>query len=96
MPLKVIGLIAIIQFLDCFVISPYVIGKIVKLHFVFVVFAILAGAKIFGFLGIILGVPIVCAIKVTVQILYTRIKRFDLRRINELDSQKILLEQFKA
>ncbi len=96
MPLKVIVLVAIVQFLDCFVISPYAISKSVKLHFILVIFALLAGAKIFGFFGIILGVPIVCVIKVILQILYNRLKGIDIRKIKQLDSQKILLEQFKA
>ncbi len=96
MALKVIGVIAFVQLLDNLVVAPYAFSKNVKLHFILVLFAILAGAKMFGFLGVILGVPIFSAIKVTVKILYNRTRRPDLRKVRELDSQKILLEQFKA
>ncbi|MFH1784309.1 MAG: AI-2E family transporter [bacterium] len=96
MALKVIVVIAIVQLLDNLVVAPYVFSKSVKLHFILVLFAILSGAKIFGFMGVIFGVPIFSAIKVTLEILYNRMSRIDLRKVRELDSQKILLEQFKA
>jgi predicted PurR-regulated permease PerM len=93
---KVIALIVIIQLLDTAVISPVTMTKSVNLHFILVIFAILAGAELFGFMGVILGVPLFCIIKIIVKILYTNAQQIELANIPELNTKRIILEQFKA
>lgn len=62
------------QFQDYFI-TPYVMGKIVQLHPLLILFAVLAGGHLAGVLGFILAVPIAASIKIILQ--------FFLDRINE-------------
>lgn len=59
-----------IQVLDNTFISTYYLSKSVKLHFVLVLFSLLAGAELYGLMGIILAVPAVSMLKVVIEILY--------------------------
>ena len=45
-------------------VTPRVIGRKVGLHPLLVIFAVLAGATLFGFVGIVIAVPLAGAIKV--------------------------------
>ncbi|MDD2523425.1 MAG: AI-2E family transporter [Endomicrobiia bacterium] len=61
--IKVICLFLIIQQIDNNVVQPIVVGQNVNLSPVVMMFALLAGAEIFGFLGILLAVPIMALLK---------------------------------
>ena len=58
MGLMVIGLYVIIQQFENHLIVPLVITKIVGIPSIIVIVALLVGAKLAGFLGIILAVPL--------------------------------------
>ncbi len=60
---KIIPSFIIIQFLDNNLIQPLVVGQNVDLSPVTMVFAMLAGAQVFGFLGIVFAVPVMAIIK---------------------------------
>lgn len=60
---KIIPSFIIIQFLDNNIIQPLVVGHNVDLSPVTMVFAMLAGAQVFGFLGIVFAVPVMAIIK---------------------------------
>lgn len=60
---KIIPSFLIIQFLDNNIVQPLVVGQNVDLSPVTMVFAMLAGAQVFGFLGIIFAVPVFAIIK---------------------------------
>jgi predicted PurR-regulated permease PerM len=59
--LYVIGLTFIVQQLENHVLIPVLMGKTMNVHPVIVIVAILAGAQIAGFVGIVLAVPIAVA-----------------------------------
>ena len=61
-----------------YLIAPHIMGKIVGLHPLIILFAVLSGGKIGGLLGIILAVPLVAAIRIVLE--------FSLDKINK--SQK--------
>ncbi|MDR1418395.1 MAG: AI-2E family transporter [Endomicrobium sp.] len=61
--IKIIVTYAIIQFLDNNFVQPLVVGRNVNLGPVTMVFAMLSGAQIFGFLGIVFAVPVAAIIK---------------------------------
>lgn len=61
--IKVICLFLIIQQMDNHIIQPVVIGQNVNLSPVLMIFALLAGAEIFGFLGIVFAVPVTALLK---------------------------------
>ncbi len=50
--------------LDNFILIPVLISRVANLHPLFVILAIVMGGKIYGVLGMIIGVPIASAIKI--------------------------------
>lgn len=57
-PLLVLGVFVVGQLLEGFVLTPKIVGDQVGLHPVAVIFAILAGGTLFGFLGVLLALPV--------------------------------------
>ena len=66
--LGVAGVFAFVQAMEGMVITPRVVGENIGLHPVAVIFAVLLGGELFGFVGMILGVPALAVINV----LFTR------------------------
>jgi predicted PurR-regulated permease PerM len=52
------------------VVGPLVLGRAARVHPVVVIFSILAGAALFGIVGMILAVPIALLVKVSLSVLY--------------------------
>jgi predicted PurR-regulated permease PerM len=65
-PLLVVVAYAICQFLEGFVIVPKVVGDKVGLPAVWVLVALLIGGEVFGFLGVLLAVPVAAVVKIFV------------------------------
>lgn len=63
-----VGLVMLVfvigQFVEGYIIYPRLLGDRVELHAVWVIFALFAGGVAFGFLGVLLAVPIAAAIGV--------------------------------
>jgi predicted PurR-regulated permease PerM len=76
----VVGVFVLGQLLEGYVIYPRFLGDRVELHAVWVIFALLAGGAVFGFVGVLLAVPVAATLGV--------LCRFWLRRY--LDSQLYL------
>lgn len=66
MLLKVIIVFAIEQTIEGRLISPLVLGNQLKVHPVTIMFVLLTAGKIFGVVGVILGIPVYAAAKVIV------------------------------
>jgi predicted PurR-regulated permease PerM len=62
--LLVVAVFTVGQILEAYVIYPRLIGDRVELHAVWVIFALFAGGVAFGFLGVLLAVPIAAAMGV--------------------------------
>lgn len=73
--LVIVAIFVIGQTIEGYVIYPYLLGDRVELHAVWVIFALFAGGVAFGFLGVLLAVPMAAAIGV--------IARYWLRRYLE-------------
>ena len=69
---EVVGVFIAGQLLEGYVIYPRFLGDRVELHAVWVIFALFAGGAVFGFLGVLLAVPVAAVIGV--------LARFWLRR----------------
>jgi predicted PurR-regulated permease PerM len=54
------------QVLESTVLTPMLVGEKIGLHPVVVIFAILAGGQLFGFVGILLALPVAAVIKVMI------------------------------
>lgn len=52
------------QLLEGFVLTPWLVGDRIGLHPVAVIFAVLAGGQLFGFVGVLLGLPLAAVIMV--------------------------------
>jgi len=66
-PVLVLLVFAVGQSLEGMVLTPKLVGDKVGLHPVAVIFAVLAGGQLFGFLGILLALPVVSALNVLVR-----------------------------
>lgn len=73
--IKIVVAYAIIQFLDNNFVQPLIVGRNVNLGPVAMLFAMLAGAQIFGFLGIVFAVPIAAIIKTIFVMILEKYKR---------------------
>lgn len=60
----------VLRLLEDQVVMPLVVGKIVELHPVTTIFAVLAGGAIAGVIGMLLAVPVAAAIKVILDFMY--------------------------
>ena len=58
------------QFVDHWILIPFLVAKIVNLHAVTVVVAVIAGAQAMGILGMIISIPVVSVMKVSLLAIY--------------------------
>jgi predicted PurR-regulated permease PerM len=65
--LIVVGVVLVGQFLEGNVLAPKLVGKSVGLHPVWLIFALLAFGYLFGFVGIVLAVPLAAAAGVLIR-----------------------------
>jgi predicted PurR-regulated permease PerM len=62
--LVVVGIFVAGQIVEGYIIYPYLLGDRVELHAVWVIFALFAGGVAFGFLGVLLAVPMAATLGV--------------------------------
>ncbi|KJV10290.1 membrane protein [Elstera litoralis] len=60
----VAGVFGVGQILEGYVLQPWLVGDRVRLHPVWIIFALLAGGTLFGFLGVLMAVPVMAVIGV--------------------------------
>ena len=77
-PVLVLLVFGVGQSLEGMVLTPALVGDRIGLHPVAVIFAVLAGGQLFGFLGILLALPAAAALNVMVRHLNARYRRSDL------------------
>jgi predicted PurR-regulated permease PerM len=66
---QLIGVVAVytaVQLLEGFVITPYIVGDKLGMSALVVLFALMIGGELFGFLGVMLALPVAAIIKVFV------------------------------
>jgi predicted PurR-regulated permease PerM len=64
LPGLVVGIFVVGNLLEGYVLAPKLVGEKIGLHPVWVIFALLAGGTLFGFLGILLALPVTAVIGV--------------------------------
>lgn len=65
-PLLIIAIYVLIQAIEAFLLTPLLLGRAVDLMPFSVIVSLLVGGKLFGFLGILLAIPVAAALKVLV------------------------------
>lgn len=73
MAVKVALVILVVQQLEGNVISPKLMGNSVRLHPIWIVFALLAGGELAGVWGMLLAVPFAAVLKVILRHIYLRL-----------------------
>ena len=71
----VIAVFAFGHVMESYVLAPRLVGSRVGLHPVWVLFALIAGAKLAGFLGVLIAVPVAAVIGVLVRFFYGEYRR---------------------
>jgi predicted PurR-regulated permease PerM len=69
----VVILFAVVNQVESSIISPNILGEHVGLHPVTVIFSIISGGYLFGFLGVILAVPVTSIVKVTLRYIHNKL-----------------------
>lgn len=76
-PLSLAGVVILIYFLtrqfQDYFITPFIMGRITKVHPFVIFFAVLAGGHVFGLLGFILAIPVAAAIKIIFEFLLDKV-----------------------
>jgi len=73
LPLIYVALVfGIGQAIEGMVLSPWLVGERIGLHPVAVIFAVMAGGQLFGFLGVLLALPVAAVITVLLRHIYAR------------------------
>ena len=70
--LLVIGVFSVGQVLESFVLTPWLVGDRIGLHPVAVIFAVMAGGQLFGFLGVLLALPVAAVVMVLLRYAHQR------------------------
>lgn len=78
--LKVAAVFGVGYLLEGNVLSPKLVGDRVGLHPVWIMFALLAGGSLFGFVGVLIAVPVAAVIGVLVRYLFARYRASALYR----------------
>ena len=65
--LMVVGVFVIGQGLEGYVLTPKLVGESIGLNAVWVMFALMAGASVFGFVGLLLAVPVAAILAVLIR-----------------------------
>ena len=68
----VLGVFGVGQMLESFVLVPWLVGDRIGLHPVAVIFAIMAGGQLFGFLGVLLALPVAAVAMVLLRYAHQR------------------------
>jgi len=74
----VLGVFGLGQLLESFWLTPWLVGDKIGLHPVAVIFAIMAGGQLFGFLGVLLALPVAAVVMVVARYGYARYTRSQL------------------
>jgi predicted PurR-regulated permease PerM len=83
--LGVVILFGAMRILDDFVFIPFIIGSKIQLHPVVILFAVLSGFQVGGFLGLVFSIPMAAVIKVGLSVILNK------KRESNLYNQKHVL-----
>lgn len=76
--LKIIVVFAMVQFLEGTFVYPIAVGKSVNLHPLVVIMGITIGGMLGGVIGMLIVIPIICVMKVTLEVMYSYLKQYSI------------------
>ena len=71
-------LFLVVQQIDGLILFPWLVGKSMDMHPLWVLLTVIAGGYGFGLLGMLLGVPVVFFIKLIVEVSHKSLKEFEI------------------
>jgi predicted PurR-regulated permease PerM len=74
----VVAVFAIGQMLEGAILTPFLVGDCIGLHPVAVIFAVMAGGQLFGFLGVLLALPVSAVIMVLLRFAYQHYRQSEI------------------
>ncbi|MBD3393145.1 MAG: AI-2E family transporter [Chitinivibrionales bacterium] len=75
---KVIGVFALVQFIEGTFIYPIAVGKSVDLHPLVVIIGITVGGQLGGILGMLIAIPVISVAKVSLEVLHSNLKSYSI------------------
>ncbi|MDI1300407.1 MAG: AI-2E family transporter [bacterium] len=93
--LKVWAVFGIGQAIEGWILQPYLVGDRIGLHPVAVIFAIMAGGQLFGFVGMLLALPVAAIIMVLLRHGHTLYQQSRLYQ-GEVEASRIITEDHDA
>lgn len=75
-PVAVIAAATVVQLIDNGLVKPLVVAKMVSLHPIVVLLAVIIGGKLFGIMGMLISVPVVGIAKVIVQETVSSVRQY--------------------
>lgn len=66
----VVIIIVVLQFLEGNILSPFIVGKSLHMHPLFIMFALLLGGEVGGIVGMVVAVPVLSILKVAIMHLH--------------------------
>ena len=73
--LWVLAVFVVVQVIEGSVLTPWLVGERIGLHPVAVIFAVLAGGQLFGFVGVLLALPMAAVLAVIMRHLHSKYKQ---------------------
>ena len=87
----VLAVFGVGQLIESYLLTPKLVGDRIGLHPVAVIFAVLAGGQLFGFLGMLLGLPMAAVVNVLLRYAH---ERYTQSQLYAGDHPKIVLDTF--
>ena len=87
----VLAVFAVGQTIEGFVLQPLLIGDRIGLHPVAVIFAVMAGGQLFGFIGVLLALPIAAVLMVVLRHFYLRYRASEVYAGTTEDDSHVVL-----
>jgi len=87
----VMGVFVVGHLIESYVLVPRLVGSKIGLHPVAVIFAVLAGGEIFGFLGVLLALPIASVIMVLLRYAHERYTESNLYRPDVIAERTVII-----
>lgn len=88
MVVYILIIIVVVQQIEGNFISPYIMGKSLKIHPLTVILIFLAAASVYGFIGMLMVVPVYAVLKVALSGIYRVYKLYRVRNLNSAMEDK--------
>ncbi|KKL10194.1 hypothetical protein LCGC14_2558280, partial [marine sediment metagenome] len=85
-PAAVVAAFTLVQIIDNAAVKPIVVAKMVSLHPIVVLLAVIIGGKFFGIMGMLVSIPVVGITKVIVQETVTNVRKYQARPASHIHS----------